>query len=195
PVQPRRYRDQSFAATHKAASILPDSKSFYRSAIRAPSYHAILCRAINRHRLRVRQATRSSANEPAIFDWGKEGVLGDESFVQKLRDRVKGLHKQRREITSLRKAAASIEPDRILQRVAEKYQVDRERLVARGERGLHARNVAMWMIWQTGNKSLREIGELFAGLDYAAVAQRIRRTRSSHDSMAARKLKATMLNV
>src|SRR5213080_3427935 len=75
-------------------------------------------------------------------------VLGDESFVQKLRDRVKGLHKQRREITSLRKAAASIEPDRILQRVAEKYHVDRERLVARGERGLHARNVAMWMIWE-----------------------------------------------
>ena len=124
-----------------------------------------------------------------------QAVLGDESFVQKLRDRLKGLHKQRREITSLRKAAASIEPDRILQRVAEKYQVDRERLVARGERGLHARNVAMWMIWETGNKSLREIGELFGGLDYAAVAQRIRRTRSSHDSTAARKLKATMLNV
>ena len=62
-------------------------------------------------------------------------VLGDESFVQKLRDWVKGLHKQRREITSLRKAAASIDPDRILQRVAEKYQVDRERLVGRGEKG------------------------------------------------------------
>jgi len=124
-----------------------------------------------------------------------QAVLGDESFVQKLRDRVKGLHKQRREITSLRKAAASIDPDRILQRVAEKYQVDRKRLVARGERGLYARNLAMWMIWETGNKSLREIGELFGGLDYAAVAQRIRRTRSSHDSIAARKLKATMLNV
>jgi chromosomal replication initiation ATPase DnaA len=53
----------------------------------------------------------------------------------------------------------------------------------------------MWMIWETGNKSLREIGELFGGLDYAAVAQRIRRTRSSHDSIAARKLKAGMLNV
>ena len=28
----------------------------------------------------------------------------------------------------------------------------------------------MWMIWETGTKSLREIGELFGGLDYAAVA-------------------------
>jgi hypothetical protein len=29
-------------------------------------------------------------------------LLGNESFVQKVRDRVKGLHKERREITSLR---------------------------------------------------------------------------------------------
>jgi chromosomal replication initiation ATPase DnaA len=63
-----------------------------------------------------------------------------------------------------------------LQRVAEKYHVDRERLVARGERGLLGRNVAIWMIWETGNKSLREIGEIFGGLHYAAVAQRICRT-------------------
>lgn len=122
-------------------------------------------------------------------------VLGDEFFVQKLRDRLKGLHKQRREITSLRKAAPSIDPEKILQKVAEKYQVDRKRLVARGQRGLHAQNVAMWMIWETGKKSLREIGELFGGLDYAAVAQRIRRTRSSLDPISARKLIAIMLNV
>src|SRR6266566_3853181 len=51
-----------------------------------------------------------------------QAVLGDESFVQKLRDRVKGLHKQRREITSLRKAAASIDADKILERVAERYK-------------------------------------------------------------------------
>ena len=33
----------------------------------------------------------------------------------------------------------------------------------------------MSMIWESGSKSLREIGELFGGLDYAAVAQRIHR--------------------
>jgi len=124
-----------------------------------------------------------------------QAVLGDESFMQKLRDRLKGLHKQRREITSLRKAMSSVDPEKVLERVARKYQVDRKRLVAREERGLHAKNVAMWMIWESGTKSLREIGELFGGLDYAAVAQRIRRTRSSHNTVAARKLIATTLNV
>jgi chromosomal replication initiation ATPase DnaA len=124
-----------------------------------------------------------------------QAVLGDESFVQKLRDHLRGLHKQRREVTSVRRAMASIDPEGILQRVCEKYKVDRERLVSRRQRGLYARNVAMWMIWESGTKSLREIGELFGGLDYAAVAQRIRRTRSSHDATAAKKLMAIILNV
>jgi len=82
-----------------------------------------------------------------------------------------------------------------LNRVARKYQLDPKRLLARGERGLQARNVAMWMIWERGDKSLREIGELFGGLDYAAVAQRIRRTRLVHDGTATRKLLEEMSNV
>jgi putative transposase len=124
-----------------------------------------------------------------------QAVLGDESFVQKLRDRLKGLHKQRREITALRKAAPSIDAEKILERVAKRYQADPKRLVARDEWGLKARNIAMWMIWESGSKSLREIGELFGGLDYAAVAQRIRRIRSSRDANASRKLIAEILNV
>jgi chromosomal replication initiation ATPase DnaA len=115
--------------------------------------------------------------------------------VQKLRDRAKGLHKQRREIASVCKMMPSIDPEKVLERVATKYRMDRKRPVARGERGLHAKNVAMWMIWETGSKSLREIGELLGGLDYAAVAQRIRRTRFTHSAVAARKLIGTMLNV
>ena len=57
------------------------------------------------------------------------------------------------------------------------------------------RIVAMWMIWETGSKSLREIGELFGGLDYAAVAQRICRTRSNHDAAATQKLIHAILSV
>jgi hypothetical protein len=49
---------------------------------------------------------------------------------------------------------------------------------------------------KAGIKSLvREIGELFSGLDYAAVAQRIRRARSAHDAQTNRKLLKEILNV
>lgn len=123
-----------------------------------------------------------------------QAVLGDESFVQKLRDRIKGLHKHQREITSLRKVMSAIDLEKVLDKVARKYRVDQKRLVAPRERGLYAKNVAMWMIWETGSKSLREIGELFE-LDYAAVAQRIHRTRSAHTGLARSNLIPEMLNV
>jgi hypothetical protein len=47
-----------------------------------------------------------------------------------------------------------------------------------------ANNVAMWMVWETGRKLLREICELLGGFNYAAVAQRIRRTRSTRTTQA-----------
>jgi hypothetical protein len=53
----------------------------------------------------------------------------------------------------------------------------------------------MWMVWETGSKWLREIGELFGGLDYAAIAQRIRRTKSTYNPIAARRLITAILNV
>jgi YD repeat-containing protein len=145
------------------------------------------------HRFVEQGLVREIENPFEAVRW--QAVLGDESFVQKIRDRVKGLHKERREITSLRKVRPVMEPDQVLNRVARKYRVDRKRLLERGERGLQARNVAMWMVWETGTKSLGEIGELFGGLDYAAVAQRIRRTRLAHNAVTTRNLLAEMSNV
>ena len=136
---------------------------------------------------------REIENPFAAVQW--QAVLGDESFVQKLRDRVKGLHKERREMTALRQGMHKAKPDEVLKKVARKYQLNVKCLVESRERGLEARNVAMWMIWETGERSLGEIGELFGGLDYAAVAQRIRRTRLKYDRKRTRKLLGEMSNV
>ena len=83
----------------------------------------------------------------------------------------------------------------VLEKVAKKFKVESKRMLEKGERGLEARNIAMWMVWESGSKSLREIGELFGGLDYAAVAQRIRRSRVAHDARGRRELLKEMLNV
>lgn len=79
--------------------------------------------------------------------------------------------------------------------MAKKFKVERKRMPQKGERGSEARNVAMWVIWESGTKSLREIGELFGGLDYAAVAQRIRRTRLAHSARRTSNLLREMLNL
>src|SRR2546429_10030139 len=67
-----------------------------------------------------------------------QAVLGNESFLQKLRDRVKGLDKERREITSLRRIEPGIAPEKVLKRVAKRYKVETKRLLSCNERGLEA---------------------------------------------------------
>ena len=135
---------------------------------------------------------REIENPFAAVRW--QAVLGSESFGQKIRDRVRTMGRQSREIRSLRQMSVKVSPGQVLERVAKRYKVNVERLLE-GEHGLKARNVAMWMLWEGGSKTLREIGEMFGGTDYAAVAQRIRRARLAHDEKAASKLRQQILNI
>ncbi len=120
-------------------------------------------------------------------------ALGSESFVQKLKDKLNRDH--RREVTGLRRAERVSDPRALVARVARHYGVSVNKLVQERAHGSEAHNAAMWLLWEKGGVTLREIGTLFGGLDYAAVSQRIRRTkeRMRHD----KKLRHTceMLNV
>ena len=88
-----------------------------------------------------------------------------------------------------------ISPQDVLRRIAKQFDLKVEQLLRGKERGLDARNLAMWMIWENCAVTLREIGELFGNLDYAAVAQRIRRIRLRYSPKATRQLMAGMSNV
>ena len=46
----------------------------------------------------------------------------------------------------------------------------------------------MWLVWEQGGMSLREIGDFFGGLNYAAAAQRLRRLTVEDKQEAARLL-------
>lgn len=121
-------------------------------------------------------------------------VLGGETFVQKIQDRIEGLRPRRREIRALRRGAVTAGPEDVVGTVAKRYQVPAKRLLERGGYGLEARNVAMCMVWEKCGMSLRAIGELFGGIDYAAVAQRIRRIKARKPEEI-RKLQIEMSNV
>lgn len=142
----------------------------------------------------VEEGLLSKIDNPfEVVQW--QAALGSERFLRKIRDHVKGLHKQRREFVSVRKAMQSAKPKVILNRVAQKFKVTPTRLASGSERGLKARNVAMWMVWENCELTLAEIGKLFGGLDYSAVAQRIRRARATYSSKAAQALVDEMSNV
>jgi putative transposase len=121
---------------------------------------------------------REVANPFEAARW--QVFLGSESFGQKVLDRVRGKETKREATASLRGAVRrSLRPEEIVARVAKKNQMGPQRLLGRGDWGLAARNVAMWLIWERCDLTLAGIGKLFGGLDYAAVAQRIRRARLS----------------
>jgi hypothetical protein len=74
-------------------------------------------------------------------------------------------------------------------RTAEGVREGVEALHSLGIDGLEAQNVAMALVWERGALSLREIGEFFGGVNYAAVAQRIRRVKKANPEKLQKLLK------
>lgn len=104
-----------------------------------------------------------------------QSALGDESFVRRMRDRFQFKPEYAREMTGARRVFHPAEPVELIDRVAKHYRITREELVAERLHGSDAPSVAMWLLRQKSALSLREIGSLFGGMDYAAVSERIRR--------------------
>ncbi len=87
-----------------------------------------------------------------------------------------------------------VAPAEVIRLVAQRYGVSTKTLLDRGGYGLEARNLAMALLWDKCALGHREIGELFGGMDYQAVAQRIRRINQAAPKELAR-LKREMSNV
>jgi putative transposase len=120
-------------------------------------------------------------------------VLGSESFARKLQDGLKGMKREGREMTAVRRGRRKREPIELVEEVARSYGLKKEALLKRGGYGVEARSAAMAVVWEKCDISLRDVGVLFGGMDYAAVAQRIRRINKSNP-LGLRKVRR-MLNV
>ncbi len=149
-----------------------------------------------RRRLRYRRfveegLVREIENPLEAVKW--QAALGREGFLRKLSDRLKVRKEQHREVPSLRKLQPKVEAPAIIACVAKAYRCSKDELLRRGRKGNEARAVAMVLIWDCCGMRLREIGELFDGSGYTAVAQTIARTREKDRRKALRfKLEALM---
>jgi len=153
--------------------------------------------ARGRERLRYRRfveegLVREIQNPFEAVQW--QAVLGSESFVRKMQDRLRGLERHGREVTAVRRSARKLLPGEVIRLVAQSYALPESSLMERGGYGLEARNVAMALVWEKCALRLREIGQLFGGIDYAAVAQRIRRINKASPA-GLRKARREMSNV
>lgn len=120
-----------------------------------------------------------------------QAVLGREQFLRRIKDRLSS-RKEHREVPALRQLQRRPEAQSILDTVAKSYRCSREELLQRGRKGNEPRAVAMVMVWDRCGLGLREIGELFGGAAYTAVAQMIARTKEK-DRRNALKFRLTKL--
>ena len=118
---------------------------------------------------------RELSNPMEAVQW--QAVLGSESFVQRMRDRLSRRREDHEEVTGLRRAVALLSTEEVLQAVAQFYGVGVRQLQEQASHGSEARNVAMWLLWEKCGLSQRQIGQLFGGMKYGAVAQRLRRLK------------------
>jgi REP-associated tyrosine transposase len=120
---------------------------------------------------------REIENPLAEARW--QSILGREDFVQQLRDQLESRREEREEIPALRSMRRRADAESIIRSVAKAYRLPVEAVLRRRGKGNEARSVAMVLVWDCCGISLREVGELFGGAGYTAVAQRIARTRAS----------------
>jgi chromosomal replication initiation ATPase DnaA len=106
-----------------------------------------------------------------------QAVLGSEKFQQRVRDRLRGWKERRREIVAVRQSGPLKRPEDIVREVGRAYGMKAREVRQERGRRQEAKGAAMSLIWEMCGLSLREIGEYFGGMDYAAVAQQVRRTR------------------
>jgi REP element-mobilizing transposase RayT len=122
-------------------------------------------------------------------------ALGREHFVQRLKDHLESRGKQQyREVPALRQLRRRPGAQSILDCVARVYGCSKKELLTRGGRGNEARAVAMVMIWDRCGMGLREMGALFGGAGYTAVAQMIGRTREKDRNGALKFKLATLMH-
>jgi len=132
-------------------------------------------RRLRYRRLVEEGLVREIENPLEAVKW--QAALGREGFLRELRDRLKHRTEGHREVPSLRKLRPGLEAQVIIECVAKAYRCSKAELLRRGRKGNEARAVAMVLVWDGCGLRLREIGELFDGSGYTAVAQMIARTR------------------
>jgi chromosomal replication initiation ATPase DnaA len=81
-------------------------------------------------------------------------------------------------------ANTSGDAKRLVARVASHYGLSVNTLLRESVYGSEARNLAMWLPWQNSGLTLREIGSLFGGMDYAAVSQDTKACRNGQTTAA-----------
>jgi putative transposase len=132
----------------------------------------------NQYRRWVEEGLVKELDDPfAAVKW--QQVLGDEDFLQQIKDRWSQKPSKPEAYTQKRAWSAEQGAEGILQKVAKHFGIKTNGILDRGDRNNTARRCAMVLCWDSSGMSHREIANLFGAPSSNSVAQMIRRTKKS----------------
>ena len=121
-------------------------------------------------------------------------ILGEERFIKSALKRVKEAWEGKAEISHRRKLGTVSGAEEIIGLVCEEYSVSREEvLLRRGE----ARNLAIYLFKRYTGMTNRQIGEMFGGISFSAVAQSVKlfTLRLAEDRRLSKRVEAITFNL
>jgi putative transposase len=107
------------------------------------------------------------------------GIVGNASFIKRFVNEIR--QDAIREQPSARKIVSQVEPERVLDAVADRFQTSKDEITKKTYRG-PARSLAMELLYRYAGVNQREIGALM-GIDYSSVSVARKRLQDSlvHD--------------
>jgi len=94
-------------------------------------------------------------------------ILGDQTFIKQALSRLKDGIVQRREVSHRRALKAPYGSDEIIEAICSDFKVSREDVLRSGG---ESRNTAIYLMRRLTGMTNGQIGELFGGISYSAVA-------------------------
>lgn len=98
-------------------------------------------------------------------------ILGEEEFVEKMKEKIKAIGKNR-EISETN-IVGTYKAEEIIKCISEVFKIKRDEIFSKNKGNVY-RHLAMYLIKKYTLLSLKGVGELFS-MDYAAVSQGVKR--------------------
>ena len=125
--------------------------------------------AKKRYREYIEESLNTDIENPAKNPYGQI-ILGDDKFIEKIRNRLKGKSISK-EIAERKRILKSPSPEDIIKKVADVFGVDRDVINDKNIRNNVARKAAVYLVHRYSGISNEEAGKIFGGIHYSAVSK------------------------
>ena len=145
-------------------------------------------------RKRYQEFVEERLEENPLKEMVYGAILGSENFIKRVQKRLKAKPEDK-EIAKLDSARKTMSMEYIVKKIREKTGASITELRRKGSKRNDLRSIAIYMCYMNCNKTNREIGAYFGGIDTTSVSTLIKRFKEKmHDNKLLREQFNTLKN-